>query len=114
MLVKALKAVAGGEIWANRLATAQAFERLASSDGERTSVRGALTRRESDIVADVLRGLRNKEIARQLSISEKTVKSHLNNIFRKLGIESRTALALFALEQQAQAQQVQPELQQKT
>ena len=41
------------------------------------------------------RGLRNKEIARQLNISEKTVKSHLNNIFQKLGLEGRFALALF-------------------
>lgn len=99
MLVRALRAVAAGEIWANRLATAQAFERLASSDGDRSHTRGNLTRREADIVADVLRGLRNKEIAKQLSISEKTVKSHLNNIFRKVGVDNRTALALFAMEQ---------------
>ena len=47
------------------------------------------------IVDGVTRGLRNKEIARQLNISEKTVKSHLSNIFQKLGLEGRFALALF-------------------
>jgi DNA-binding NarL/FixJ family response regulator len=43
----------------------------------------------------VTRGLRNKEIAKQLNISEKTVKSHLSNIFQKLGLDGRFALALF-------------------
>jgi DNA-binding NarL/FixJ family response regulator len=56
---------------------------------------GQLTKREQQIVDGVARGLRNKEIAHQLDISEKTVKSHLNNIFQKLGLEGRLALAMF-------------------
>ena len=56
---------------------------------------GQLTKREQEIVDGVARGLRNKEIARHLNISEKTVKSHLNNIFQKLGLEGRFALAIF-------------------
>lgn len=98
MLVRALRAVAAGEIWANRVATAQAFERLTAPRGEQARASG-LTEREAAIVADVLRGLRNKEIARRLSISEKTVKSHLNNIFRKVGVDSRMSLAMFAMSQ---------------
>jgi DNA-binding NarL/FixJ family response regulator len=41
-------------------------------------------------------GLRNKQIARQFSISEKTVKVHLNNIYRKLGLQNRYMLAEFS------------------
>jgi DNA-binding NarL/FixJ family response regulator len=43
------------------------------------------------------RGLRNKEIARRLQIREKTVKSHLNNIFRKLHVDNRFAVGLYVL-----------------
>jgi len=87
--------VAAGEIWANRRATALTLEHLTElSTGEPVSV-GYVTKREQQIVDGVARGLRNKEIARQLNISEKTVKSHLNNIFQKLGLEGRFALALF-------------------
>lgn len=98
-LARALLAVAAGEVWANRLATAQALGRLTSPELDRPGHAGDLTRREAEIVSDVRRGLRNKEIARRLGISEKTVKSHLNNIFRKLGIESRMALATHGAEE---------------
>lgn len=56
-----------------------------------------LTEREAEILRLVARGLANKEIARQLSISEKTVKVHLNNVFGKLGVHSRTQAALHAI-----------------
>jgi len=42
-------------------------------------------------------GLRNAEVAERLSISEVTVKTHLNNIFQKLGVRGRTALAVYAI-----------------
>jgi DNA-binding NarL/FixJ family response regulator len=94
-LLRAIRSVAAGEIWANRRATALTLEHLTElSTGEPVSA-GYLTKREQQIVDGVTRGLRNKEIARQLVISEKTVKSHLNNIFQKLGLEGRFALALF-------------------
>ena len=48
-----------------------------------------LTRREKEIVKCIARGLKNKEIADQLFISEKTVKTHINNVFRKLEVENR-------------------------
>lgn len=56
-----------------------------------------LTPRERDIVRHVARGLRNAEVAAALSISEETVKTHLNNIFRKLGLRDRVELALHAV-----------------
>jgi len=48
-----------------------------------------LTRREKEIVKCIARGLKNREIADQLFISEKTVKTHINNVFRKLEVENR-------------------------
>jgi DNA-binding NarL/FixJ family response regulator len=56
-----------------------------------------LTPREREIVRHVALGLRNAEVAQKLSISEVTVKTHLNNIFQKLGLRGRTALALYAI-----------------
>lgn len=56
------------------------------------------SRRESEIVQLVGRGLRNKEVAQQLSISEGTVKTHLRSIFRKLSVSGRTELAIWARE----------------
>ncbi len=94
-LMRAIHAVARGEVWADRRATARALEHLT------TRLPGAedqLTRRELQIAEGVGRGLRNKEIASQLKISQKTVKSHLNNIFRKLRLDGRVALALLAQE----------------
>jgi DNA-binding NarL/FixJ family response regulator len=56
-----------------------------------------LTDRETEILKSVADGLSNKEIARRLSISEKTVKAHLNSVFAKLGVHSRTQAALHAI-----------------
>jgi two-component system, NarL family, nitrate/nitrite response regulator NarL len=55
-----------------------------------------LTPRQLVIIANVVGGFSNKEIARKLSISEETVKHHLTNIFDKLGVSTRLELALFA------------------
>jgi two-component system, NarL family, nitrate/nitrite response regulator NarL len=93
-LLRAVRAVAIGEIWANRRAQALTLEHLAGFAGGPSEPEG-LTQREQQVVDGVMRGLRNKEIARQLKISEKTVKSHLNNIFQKLGLDGRFALAMF-------------------
>jgi two-component system, NarL family, nitrate/nitrite response regulator NarL len=58
-----------------------------------------LTRRELEIVATVVAGYSNKEIARHFRISEFTVKHHLTNIFDKIGVSTRLELALFTLKQ---------------
>jgi len=98
-LIRAIHAVARGEVWADRRTTARALEHLTTRlpDAE-----DRLTKRELQIADGVGRGLRNKEIASQLKISQKTVKSHLNNIFRKLRLDGRVALALLAQERGAQ------------
>ena len=56
----------------------------------------SLSEREKVVLAAVARGLSNREIGRQLWISEQTVKFHLRNVYRKLGISSRTEAARYA------------------
>ena len=56
----------------------------------------ALSEREREVLAMVARGLPNKLIARELSISEKTVKAHLTSVFRTIGVTDRTQAALWA------------------
>jgi DNA-binding NarL/FixJ family response regulator len=96
-LVKAIHAVAAGELWANRRTAAQALERLTDISAPVPALE-TLTKRELEIGDGIAMGLRNKEIAQKLSISQATVKSHLNTIFRKLKIEGRVALAMLARE----------------
>ena len=55
-----------------------------------------LTPREREIIRQVALGLRNAEVAKKLFISEQTVKTHLNNVFQKLGIRDRIDLTLYA------------------
>jgi two-component system, NarL family, nitrate/nitrite response regulator NarL len=56
----------------------------------------ALTAREREVVRLVGEGMRNKEIAERLSISEGTVKIHLHNVYDKLGVDGRLELVLLA------------------
>jgi DNA-binding NarL/FixJ family response regulator len=56
----------------------------------------ALTERENDVLKLLAQGKANKEIARDLFIGEKTVKTHVSNILLKLGVQSRTQAALYA------------------
>ncbi len=55
-----------------------------------------LTPREREILAALCSGLANKQIARRLGISEKTVKSHLTRVFSRIGVQDRTQAALWA------------------
>jgi DNA-binding NarL/FixJ family response regulator len=63
-----------------------------------TAKRAGLSKREFDILAAVVRGLSNREIAREFWISEPTVKFHLTSVYRKLDVPNRTAAARWALE----------------
>ena len=56
-----------------------------------------LTRRELDVLQLIAKGMCNKDIAESLFISEKTVKNHLTNIFKKISVDDRTQAALFAI-----------------
>lgn len=57
---------------------------------------GSLSAREREVLALVAQGLANKQIARSLGISERTVKAHLGNVFRQIGVADRTSAALWA------------------
>ena len=56
----------------------------------------SLTSREREIILALAEGLLNKDVGRRLNISEGTVKVHLHNIYSKLGVKNRTALAVLA------------------
>jgi NarL family two-component system response regulator LiaR len=58
-----------------------------------------LTERESEVLRLIARGYSNRQIARELTLSEKTVKSHVSSILSKLGVADRTQAAIYALKQ---------------
>ena len=88
----ALRAAARGEA---PLAPKAAAELLASRAGG-PSGGVELTTRERDVLQLVIAGDANKQIARKLGISEKTVKGHLTNLFQRIGVQDRTQAALWA------------------
>jgi two-component system, NarL family, nitrate/nitrite response regulator NarL len=61
--------------------------------GRRGDALAALTARERDVLRRVATGARTRQIAAELGIAEPTVKRHLTNIYRKLGVENRVAAA---------------------
>jgi DNA-binding NarL/FixJ family response regulator len=89
-LMDAIRMVASGNVWLPVTLQTQMAERLRSPSGM------ALSPREEEIVRYVGQGLRNAEIAKILTISEETVKTHLTKIFRKVGVRDRLELALYA------------------
>jgi DNA-binding NarL/FixJ family response regulator len=88
----AIRAAARGEA---PLAPRAAAELLASRR-ERAASHVELTNREKEVLGLVISGNANKQIARKLGISEKTVKGHLTNLFQRIGVADRTQAALWA------------------
>ena len=99
-LCKCVESVHAGQIWANSAELAEvmdAFSQLApmrvvNADGMRL-----LTKREEDVVRLLAEGMQNREIARELKLSEHTIKNYLFHIFDKLGVSSRVELVLYAV-----------------
>jgi DNA-binding NarL/FixJ family response regulator len=94
-LVRAIRTVHGGEGLLHPAVAARLMEEFA--DGPPPPSADALTAREREVLTLIARGLPNKLIARELSISEKTVKAHVSSILGKLGLTDRTQAALYAV-----------------
>ena len=101
-LMEAIRAVADGLVWMPPTLQAEIIAQCGAPASRQ------LTSREAEIVRHVAAGLRNAEIAERLSISEATVKTHLNNIFDKLELRDRVELALYAVRRGLVTEQDQP------
>ncbi len=91
-LRRAIKAAAAGQVQLAPEAAARLMSEVRQPESPEE-----LTERETEILKRVARGQANKEIARDLFVEERTVKSHVTSILRKLGVKSRTQAALHAV-----------------
>lgn len=95
-LVRAVRSVHDG----HTLLAAEAVGTLARSGHAAVHGFGSLTAREREVLAQIADGRSNREIARLLQVSEKTVKTHVSSVLAKLGVADRTQAALLAVRQQ--------------
>ena len=97
-LIKAIQTVHEGELWIERKMISTFFDQDgAGRKDQGDTPEDGLTEREQEVLMCLTSGTTNKEIADALSISEKTVKSHLNSIFRKLHVSRRLEAILYAI-----------------
>ena len=100
LLFKCIRSVMNDEYWVDRASVADlvlAFRQSPRAAPARADRNFDLTPRELQVIAKVVAGFANKEIAQQFSITADTVKHHLSSIFDKLGVSNRLELALFAI-----------------
>jgi DNA-binding NarL/FixJ family response regulator len=100
VLLRAIRTVMSGQAWVGREPVADMVQYLrgrAPAEDQRKRKKYGLTNREIEIVAAIVDGCTNKEIAQKFSLSEDTVKHHLTSIFDKVGVSNRLELALFAI-----------------
>lgn len=96
MLLQCVRKVFAGEQWLEKQAVGRALDILLRREAGEREAANLLTPRELEMVHMVTRGLRNKEMSERLAISEGTVKIHLHNIYRKLKVDNRVELILYA------------------
>lgn len=99
-LFKAIKLANKDQLWVERQLIARYFNGDFTTEGRedrQEKTKGKLTPREKDVLRLLVKGSTNKEIANDLFISEKTVKSHLNKIFKKLNVSRRLDAILSAI-----------------
>lgn len=97
ILLQAVKSIQTGSLWlpASLISNLTgALNRVLEQKKANKNVLSVLTAREKQVASCVLEGLTNKEVARKLEITERTVKEHLSTIFSKLGISDRFQLIL--------------------
>jgi DNA-binding NarL/FixJ family response regulator len=101
LLFRSIRAVVAGQYWVGRECVGDLIDTMrlrATPAPAAARPTFGLTPRELEIVGTVVAGCTNEDIAQQLSISKKTVKHHLTNIFDKVGVSNRLELALFAVQ----------------
>jgi len=100
-LVRAIRSVHDGHL----LLAPEAADSLVRSAGAWGPAAGldALTSREREVLAELTKGRSNREIARALNVSEKTVKAHVSSVLAKLGVQDRTQAALLAVRREREA-----------
>ncbi len=103
LLVKSVRKVYEGEVWIDNPILSQALESLVTKPASPPGLSGQhdarLSGREMEVVRCVAMGLRNKEVADKLGVSEATVKNHLTHVYSKLGVSDRLELILDAIHQ---------------
>src|SRR4029077_18132963 len=93
-LVECVRKVARGENWVQDVAVPS---ELTENDMVGLRVRDRLTQKELRIVALIVQGYKNKEIANQLGTTEQVIKNYLRNVYDKIGVSDRLELALFTI-----------------
>jgi NarL family two-component system response regulator LiaR len=91
-LCMAIKAAAAGQVQLTPRAAARLMQAVSTPESPEE-----LTERETEVLRLLAQGQSNKQIARNLQIGEKTVKTHVSNILSKLGVQSRTQATLYAI-----------------
>jgi DNA-binding NarL/FixJ family response regulator len=101
VLLKSIDCVMAGQYWIGQEAVSDLVHALRrtrpSSARSGVPLEFGLTAREKEVLALIVGGYTNKDVARKLKISENTAKHHLTNIFDKLGVSNRLELVLFAV-----------------
>jgi NarL family two-component system response regulator LiaR len=95
-LANAIRAVHDGETYLHPDITKRLVDQLASSSTDPKPTLDELTPRETEVLQLIAQGMSNREIAHDLTISEKTVKTHVSNILSKLHLADRTQAAIYA------------------
>jgi len=93
LLIECVRRVHAGGQWIEQQASGHALQAMVRREAAEKEAARDLTPREIELVRLAASGLRNREMSRRLAISEGTVKMHLHNVYRKLKLENRVALA---------------------
>ena len=98
VMLQSVRAVAAGEKWLDDGAMRRALDKMLRREAGLADAVRVLTPRELEVVKMVATGMRNKQIADRLHITEGTVKIHLHSIYQKLGVSGRVELSIYARE----------------
>jgi two-component system, NarL family, nitrate/nitrite response regulator NarL len=108
LFVRCARKVMDSEVWLPKRQVAKMAEILRSTQERPRRPADTLTTRERMIISYLIQGWRNREIGRQLSITEQTVKNHLRSIYDKVGVSDRLELVLYAIHQRLELPPINP------